>query len=204
MSHRPEIILASTSPRRSQLLAEAGIPFRILTVPVEEFHDEAMPLSQLTRLNAEMKARSVAEQAAHAIVIGADTLVSVENTALGKPADLNEAHRMLRRLSGRAHEVGTSVCLIHHATQRSVHFDVVTKVVFRELSDEAIHEYLSLIQPLDKAGGYAAQDHGDKIIDHFEGSLTNVVGLPMERLVAEIELFHAALAALKSTLIGDK
>ena len=191
-----EVILASTSPRRSQLLKEAGVAFRIVTVPVDEFHDEQMPLAQLTRLNAEMKARSVAEQHANCLVIGADTLVSVEGRALGKPATLEEAHAMIRSLAGRAHEVGTAVCMVHHETQRSLHFDVVTKVVFRELTDAQISEYLSLIEPLDKAGGYAAQDHGDMIIDHFEGSLSNVVGLPMERLLLELALFQEAVIRL--------
>ena len=170
--------------------------FRVFTVPVEEVHFEEMPLVQLTRLNAELKARSVAEEHPGAIVIGADTLVSVDGIALGKPATMDEAHQMLRRLAGRAHEVGTAVCLVHQATHRAVHFAVVTKVVFRALNDAQISEYLSLIHPLDKAGGYAAQDHGEMIIDHFEGSLTNVVGLPMERLLAELALFQEALRTL--------
>ncbi len=196
MNPPPELILSSTSPRRSQLLEEAAVSFRVVTVPVEEIHVEEMPLVQLTRLNAELKARSVAEAHPHAIVIGADTLVSVDGCALGKPATLAEAQAMIRKLSGRAHEVGTAVSLVHEATRRAVHFAVVTRVVFRELTDAEISTYLSLIHPLDKAGGYAAQDHGDMIIDHFEGSLSNVVGLPMERLLAELALFQEALALL--------
>jgi septum formation protein len=196
MTDPAELILASTSPRRSQLLEEAGMRFRVVTVPVEEIHVEEMPLVQLTRLNAELKARSVAEEHPQAIVIGADTLVSVDGCALGKPATQAEAQAMIRRLSGRTHEVGTAVCLVHEATRRAVHFVVVTRVVFRELTDAQISTYLSLIQPLDKAGGYAAQDHGDMIIDHFEGSLSNVVGLPMERLLAELAMFQDSLGLL--------
>lgn len=196
MSRPAELILASTSPRRSQLMGEAGLEFRVVTVPVEELHVEEMPLVQLTRLNAEMKARSVAAEHPQAIVIGADTLVSVDGCALGKPANFAEAQAMLRKLAGRAHEVGTAVCLVHEATHRAVHFAVVTRVVFRPLSDTQITEYLSLIHPLDKAGGYAAQDHGELIIDHFEGSLSNVVGLPMERLLVELALFQQALGEM--------
>jgi septum formation protein len=194
MNAPAQLILASTSPRRSQLLEEAAVGFRVITVPVEEVHVEEMPLVQLTRLNAELKARSVAAAYPQAIVIGADTLVSVDGMALGKPASLTEAHVMIRRLAGRAHEVGTAVCLVHEATHRAVHFVVVTRVVFRALTDSQIDTYLSLIHPLDKAGGYAAQDHGDMIIDHFEGSLSNVVGLPMERLLLELALFQEALS----------
>ena len=190
-----EIILASTSPRRRQLMDEAGLIFSVQTVPVDEHHDEAMPLHELTRQNAALKARSVAHLHPHAIVIGADTLVSIENRALGKPADLNEALAMLRSLSGRAHEVGTAVCLVHEASRRAVQFEVITQVIFRTLSDAEISRYLALIHPLDKAGGYAAQDHGEMIIDHIEGSLSNVVGLPMERLTQEIALFEQALEA---------
>ncbi len=191
-----EIILASTSPRRTELLTAAGIPFRVATVPVTEVHDEAMPLAVLTRLNAELKARSVASAFPDAIVIGADTLVSVDNCALGKPATLAEAHAMLRRLASRAHEVGTAVCLVHERSLRAVHFTVLTQVVFHPLTDAQIAHYLSLIQPLDKAGGYAAQDHGEMIIERFEGSLSNIVGLPMERLTEELALFQQALAGL--------
>lgn len=196
MNFSHEIVLASTSPRRSQLLAEAKVAFRIATVPVEEIHDVSMPLTRLTRLNAEIKARSVAEQYPRSIVLGADTLVSVDDAALGKPANVTEAHAMLRMLSGRSHQVGTSVCLVHHQSLRAVQFDVVTHVIFKRLSDDTIASYLSLIEPMDKAGGYAAQDHGDRIIDHMEGSLTNVVGLPMERLLVELECFEQALTAI--------
>ena len=193
-----ELVLASTSPRRQQLMKEADLEFTVFTVPVEEHHDERLPLAELTRQNAALKARSVAEVRPEALVIGADTLVSVEGVALGKPADLGAAHGMLRRLSGRAHQVGTAVCLVHAASRRAVQFEVVTEVVFRELSDAEIAHYLSLIEPLDKAGGYAAQDHGELIIEKFVGSLSNVVGLPMERLLVELELFQQAVGRVTS------
>lgn len=195
-SPTPELILASTSPRRRELLSEAGYQFRLLVVPVEEWHDETVSHQELTRSNAALKARSVAHQVPDAIVIGADTLVSVDGIALGKPADLAEATSMLRRLSGRAHEVGTAVCLVHAASRRSVSFEVVTEVVFKTVTEAEIAAYFSLMNPLDKAGGYAAQEHGEMIIDHFEGSLSNVVGLPMERLKIELGLFYQALEVL--------
>ena len=191
-----EIILASTSPRRRQLMEEAGLAFSVQTVPVDEHHDESLPLDALTRQNAALKARSVAVMHPNALVIGADTLVSIGNRALGKPADLHDALNMLRSLAGRAHEVGTAVCLVHEATRRAVQFEVITKVFFRALTDKEMLSYLKLIDPLDKAGGYAAQDHGEMIIERIEGSLSNVVGLPMERLTQEIALFQQALEAI--------
>lgn len=183
---KPALVLASTSPRRLDLMREAGLDFIVVPAGIEEVHDEAAPVAELTRLNAALKANWVAERHPDAWVIGADTLVSIGGVALGKPADLDEARSMLRRLAGRTHEVGTAVCLIHATNGQRREFLERTFVTFKPLGDEEISHYLTLINPLDKAGGYAAQEHGEVIIERVEGDYNNVVGLPMARLLEEL------------------
>ena len=187
----PALILASTSPRRLDLMREAGLNFIVVPAWIEEVHDEAMPVAELTRLNAALKADWVATRHPQAWVIGADTLVSIDGVALGKPADMAEAQRMLRRLSGRTHEVGTAVCLIQGANGQRREFVERTFVTFKSLSEAETAHYLTLIKPLDKAGGYAAQEHGEIIIERVEGDYSNVVGLPMARLLEELRSLGA-------------
>jgi len=115
-----------------------------------------------------------------AVVLGADTLVTIDDRVLGKPVDLDDAARILRLLSGRSHEVWTAVCLCHLARGKSHSFCAVSRVKFRELTDHDIQDYFAKVNPLDKAGAYAAQGHGEEIIQRIDGSYTNVVGLPME------------------------
>jgi len=180
------LVLASTSPRRFDLMTEAGLAFVVVPAEVEEFHDEAVPVAELTRQNAALKAAWVAERHPESWVIGADTLVSLDQQALGKPADLTEAKKMLSRLSGRTHTVGTAVCLIHLASGQRREFLEETQVTFKRLNVAEITHYLTLINPLDKAGSYAAQEHGEIILERVEGAYSNVVGLPMERLLEEL------------------
>jgi septum formation protein len=180
------LVLASTSPRRFDLMTEAGLRFRVVPAEVEEFHDEAVPVAELTRQNAALKAEWVAALHPEAWVIGADTLVSIDGQALGKPADLAEAARMLARLAGRTHVVGTAVCLIHGVSGQKREFLERTEVTFKPLTPDEIRHYLTLINPLDKAGSYAAQEHGEMIIEQVVGAYSNVVGLPMERLLKEL------------------
>ncbi len=194
-SPRP-LLLASASPRRAELLREVGITFTIQSASVTEVHHPGVGLIQLTRENAALKAWHVAELRPHALVLGADTLVSVDACALGKPADFAEARVMLHRLSGRTHEVCTAVCLACAEARRSVSFEVVTEVTFRPLSDEIITRYMDHCHPLDKAGAYGIQDQGEMIVSGLTGSWTNVMGLPMERLLVELRLFQAALDVL--------
>lgn len=168
-------------------MREAGLTFEVMASQVEEAHDERAPLDILTRANAVLKASWVADRRPGQWVIGADTLVAIDGQALGKPADSAEACRMLTMLSGRTHEVVTAVCLIHKDSGQRREFLETTRVTFLPLTPGEIDAYLQLINPLDKAGSYAAQEHGDKIIASVEGSWTNVVGLPMERLLEELE-----------------
>ena len=180
------LILASASPRRRDLMTEAGYDFEIIAANVDEVHEETATLHELTMANAVAKARHIARLHPDRLVIGADTLVAIDGCALTKPVDMAEARRMIDRLAGRTHEVCTSVALIAeaHAVQRC--FEVVTRVTFLPLTEPERDEYLTLINPLDKAGGYAAQEHGDRIISGVDGSWTNVVGLPMEALAREL------------------
>lgn len=123
------------------------------------------------------------------MVLGADTLVFLDRRILAKPGSAEEARQMLRALSGRTHQVVTGVSLLHLRAHRETLFAVSTDVRFRSLKEGEISRYLEAIDPLDKAGGYAIQDHGEWIVEEISGSFTNVVGLPLERVVAELVRF---------------
>jgi septum formation protein len=155
----------------------------------ELWHEHLSPL-EICQLNAHRKARMVAKRIPDALVLGADTLVFLDDEALGKPRDLADAQRMLARLQGRMHQVVTGISLIHLRTHRERLFAVSTDILFHSLDAAQIGDYLSLINPLDKAGAYAIQEHGDKIISHIYGSYSNVVGLPMEKLREELQLWR--------------
>ena len=171
------IILASASPRRSALLREAGPIFaemQILTSHVEEGGD---PLE-----NAMRKAEAVARMNPRAFVIGADTVIRFGGETIGKPADLDDAKRILAMLSGRTHDVATGVCVRCVEADILVRFEDITHVTFRTLTPGIIEKYVRDVNVLDKAGAYAIQEHGEDIIEKIDGSLTNVIGLPVERL----------------------
>ncbi len=182
----PSFILASGSPRRHELLEQLGARFQVETASMKELEDPNFTPRELCRANAFRKAQVVAMRHPAKLVIGADTLVHVDNETFGKPASLSVARRMLRRLSGRSHEVTTACCLVQWRPPRRVVFDETTLVRFAALSDRQIHNYLAAIDPLDKAGAYAIQEHGEWIVEALEGSFTNVVGLPVERLREEL------------------
>jgi len=177
-----QIILASASPRRSALLKEAGPIFasmQILTADVEEGDD---PLE-----NARRKAEAVAQKNPRALVIGADTVIRFEDMTIGKPADLEDAKRILAMLSGRTHDVATGVCVRCVEADILVRFEEITHVTFRTLTPGIIDRYVQDVNVLDKAGAYAIQEHGEDIIEKIDGSLTNVIGLPVERLKETFE-----------------
>ena len=174
------IILASSSPRRRRLMLEAGFNFEIKVSDAEEICDKFMIPWDLTVQNAQIKASPIAQNNQEKIVIGADTVVSLDNEIFGKPSDIEEAVKMLARLSGRTHIVTTGVCIIQK--EKNETFYVNTEVTFKPLSGKEISQYVKVINPLDKAGAYAAQDHGELIIEKYSGSFTNVVGLPMSEV----------------------
>ncbi|MEO6846415.1 MAG: Maf family protein [Chthoniobacterales bacterium] len=175
------LILASQSPRRRELLQAAGYSFVCHSPEVDEF-TEAATAAELVALNAKHKAMEVAAKFPDCIVLGADTLVVFEKKIFGKPTDRADAFRMLRQLSGVTHEVLTGVYVTHCDEKKSCQFEERSYVKFRDLRDSDIESYIDTIHPLDKAGAYAAQEDNGRIIECIEGSLTNVIGLPMERL----------------------
>jgi septum formation protein len=182
-------ILASHSPRRRELLAAAGFDFETVRAQVEERFDVDLTLRELTLLNAGRKAAAVAWLHPEAIVLAADTLVALNGEVIGKPIDLKHAAEILQRLSGRIHEVCSAVCISHFARARSVSFHEITRVRFHRLNKDKIDKYISKVNPLDKAGAYAAQGYGAEIIAQIDGSFTNVVGLPMEETVQALRKF---------------
>jgi septum formation protein len=173
-------ILASGSPRRRQLLTEAGYEFEVVLPSNDEVSHAWLTARELTLWNAAGKARLVSETSPAAVVLAADTLVTIDGDVLGKPVDMEDAVKILRRLTGRAHEVWTAVCICDAERNRSQSFHEISRVHFHPLEEGAIRSYLAKINPLDKAGAYAAQGHGKEIIQRIEGSYSNVVGLPME------------------------
>ena len=180
------MILASASPRRTELLRQLSLDFQIIPSVATEVFDEHLSPLELCQLNAHRKARVIAKKHPDALVLGADTLVFLEGDIMGKPADIAEARRMLGRLQGRAHQVVTGVSLIHLRALRERTFAASTDVTFHPLTPEQINVYLSKTNPLDKAGAYAIQEHGDTIVSEISGSFSNVVGLPIEMLKEEI------------------
>jgi septum formation protein len=183
--HKPEIILASASPRRELLLREMGLRFRIvLPTGVEEATGGAVP-DVLAMQNAQRKARAIAGRHSEALVIGADTIVVLAGAVFGKPRDMAAAETMLGQLAGRRHDVFTGVCVIDRT--REITFAERTGVWMRPLSREQIRDYFTKVNPLDKAGSYGAQEFGELILDRVEGSFSNVMGLPVERLRTTLE-----------------
>jgi septum formation protein len=183
----PPLILASASPRRAELLRHLDLDFQIIPGAAREVFDEYLSPLELCQLNAHRKVRVVAKKYPDALVLGADTLVFLKGEILGKPADIREARQMLGRLQGQTHQVVTGVSLIHLRALRERTFAASTDVTFRPLTLEQINDYLSKMNPLDKAGAYAIQEHGDTIVSEISGSFSNVVGLPMELLKEEIQ-----------------
>ena len=183
-------MLASSSPRRVALLSEGGFEFEIASPRVTEKFSTNLTLREVTLWNAIRKGMSIAQTRPDAVVLAADTLVALENQIIGKPADLSEAAQILRRLSGRTHQVCSAVAIYQQTLGKSAVFHESSRVSFRRLSDAMIQSYLAKVDTLDKAGAYAAQGSGAEIIAKIEGSFTNVVGLPMEKTVAELAKFR--------------
>lgn len=177
---QPRLILASASPRRRELLAEIGVKFEVVTAQVTEHEDPSTDPRVMVAHNAALKADWVAARHLDAWVLGADTTVFIDGHALNKPADAAEARAMLRRLSGRAHTVFTGIALRNVSQGARIDEGVASEVFMRPLDDALIEAYLAKVHTLDKAGGYGIQDHGELIVERFTGSLTNIIGLPVE------------------------
>jgi septum formation protein len=183
------LLLASNSPRRRELLSAAGFEFEAVAPEIPERIDIDLTVRELTALNAMRKGRAVARAYPDRIILSADTLVRLKDRVIGKPRDREHATEILRLLSGKEHEVCSAVFILHLVRARSAMFHEVSQVRFRGLSRRTIAQYLTKVDPLDKAGAYAAQGYGSEIIDAINGSYTNVVGLPMEKTTAMLADF---------------
>ncbi len=184
------LILASSSPRRADLLSQIGLTFEIYPSDIEEpsFNGSVTPASATQQL-ASMKAKSVAERYTEGVIIGADTLVAYKNELLGKPDNPEHARSILKKLSGKKHKVVTGVCLINVELSKEVTWNEVTKVHFRELNPMEIEEYVNCGEPLDKAGAYGIQGRGAAFVNRIEGCYFNVVGLPLASLIEQLSDF---------------
>lgn len=187
MTSAKQLILASGSPRRQELLSRAGYDFDVIPAEVAEWGADRFAFRKLCAANATLKAREVQAKHPDAVVLGADTLVGLQGSVLGKPRDIVEAVCMLERLSGRVHEVCTGVC-VRDGEEEHAFFEV-TWVQFQKFGEEVIKEYTQRVDVMDKAGAYAIQEHGEMLVEKVEGSYENVVGLPVARVAAELERF---------------
>ncbi|HKQ61450.1 MAG TPA: Maf family protein [Candidatus Polarisedimenticolaceae bacterium] len=186
MRRRTPLYLASASPRRLELLRQIGLAPRVCPVDVDETVRDGEPphelVLRLARLKAHAAGERLAPRSAAGVVLGADTEVVLDGAILGKPRDAADAERMLRRLRGRAHEVLTGVCLLRTDDRRSSGGVDRTRVLFRDYDERTLAAYAASPEPRDKAGGYAIQGRGALLGAGLEGSWSNVVGLPLERL----------------------
>lgn len=178
----PDLILASASPRRGMLLRQLGRRFRVVASDAPEVAPGHLAPHEICLANAAAKARAVAARFPGAWVLGADTEVALGTRVFGKPRHRREAAEFLRALSGRTHQVITGVCLMCRAEGWRRSFAETTQVTFHPLTDRQIAAYLREVDTLDKAGAYAVQESGESLIESIDGSLTNVVGLPLGRL----------------------
>jgi septum formation protein len=188
------LILASASPRRRDLLAACGLPFQIIPAAIDERPYPNEPADVYVRRLALAKAEAVAQYHPCAVVLGADTIVTIDRDLLGKPRDRDEAWQMVRRLSGNMHEVVTGVAVlsvdeIGGASTRCASEVVTSRVFLRQVTEVTIAWYLATGEPLDKAGAYAVQGMGGALVERIEGSYTNVVGLPLTETLALLRRF---------------
>jgi len=186
-------ILASASPRRTELLRDAGLPHRVVVAAVTEHEDPSTDPAKMVLHNARLKAVAVSRLHPDALVLGSDTTVALGDQALNKPADLAESRAMLRSLSGREHTVHTGVCLLCPSLGIDESHDVTAWVRFRALSEDDITRYQSLVNTLDKAGAYGIQQGREIIIDDYQRPISTIMGLPVEFVKARL----AALGILE-------
>jgi septum formation protein len=176
----PLLILASASPRRRELLAGLGVPFEVMPAEVVEHESPDSDPREMVRHNAALKAEWVAARRPEALVLGVDTTVFLDGVVLNKPRDVAAARAMLGRLSGCTHTVYTGLAVRRQRDRLAIDEGVASEVTFKSLDAAVIARYLSLVNPLDKAGAYAIQEETDLIIAGWRGSFTNIVGLPVE------------------------
>ena len=184
------IILASTSPRRKELLKKTGLQFEVVASNFEEDMNAAMDPCELAKWLSFGKAEAVARTRKNALVIAADTFIVLEGKLLGKPHTEARAKEMLKQLSGKVHLVITGFTIIDSEIGKSVSEAVQTKVFFKKLTAEDITRYVRSGEPLDKAGAYAIQGLGFALVEKIEGDYSNVVGFPVERVMTALKGFE--------------
>ena len=187
------LVLASASPRRAELMREAGYIFQVAHPPEDDPGKLGLelPPAQLAEFLSRMKARSVAPMFTDELIIGADTIATLDGRIFGKPADRADAGRILQAIAGTTHQVITGVTVIDSDSGRTLTRHDVTQVSMRPLSKDELEGYLESGAWRGKAGAYGIQDHGDKFVTEIEGSFSNVVGLPMELLDRMLAEFHS-------------
>ena len=183
---KKQIILASISPRRKQMMAHLGVPFLVIPSNYREVHQPNLKPAQLVKFLAEGKASAVVKKYPAAIVIGADTVVVHGGKIFGKPKSKAEAKKMLKNWSGGVHDVYTGVCVMDAQSGKKIIRSVRARIHFRNLNDGGIKNYIAHGEPMDKAGGYAVQGFGAGIIKKIEGDFTNTVGLPLDVVVSAL------------------
>jgi septum formation protein len=183
---RSPIILASSSPRRKELLSQAGVAFTIIVSGCDETPVPGESAREMVERLAIVKAAVVADQHPHAYVIGADTTVCIDGEVLGKPESFEEACSMLRKIQGRTHEVLGGIAIINRSQGLEKRWSHSTKVTMAPMSEEVIARYVRSGEPMDKAGSYAIQGLGLQFVDSVEGSYSNVVGLNISALMVEL------------------
>lgn len=184
-----KIILASSSPRRQELLEQLKIPFTVQVVPIDESVERHMPPELLVENLALRKARAVAGEVDSGLIIGSDTVVTLDNSIMGKPKDREEAIDMLKRLRGRVHEVYTGLALVDAGTGMSATAHECTSVHFRQAGLDELKVYVDTGEPMDKAGAYGIQGLGSIFVNEIRGCYFNVVGLPVAKLVEILAKF---------------
>ncbi len=182
-----QILLASTSPRRRELLELLGLQFQIVPPTCEETLSSHLSPSEQTRHLARDKAQSVASQNVENFVIGSDTVIEIEGKLLGKPEDMEEAKTMLRKLRGRVHQVHTGVALIRQASNIFIDFVETARVWIKPFEEGALKDYLMTEESLGKAGAYSIQGKGAQLIEKIEGDYPTIVGLPLWRTSKVLE-----------------
>lgn len=179
-----KIILASNSPRRKELLEQVGIEFEVMSSDVDEITDKTAPADVVMDLSR-IKAEAIARNNKGVVVLAADTVVAYNGQILGKPKDEADAFKMLKLLSGKAHQVFTGVTIVDEAGESNSFFES-TDVVMYENSDELIKKYIATGEPMDKAGAYGIQGKGAVLVKEIKGDYNNVVGLPLSRVCKEL------------------
>lgn len=177
-----QIILASASPRRKELLKQIGLTFRVVESNIEEVIETDIEPQELAEKLSLKKAEKIARTEKDALIIAADTLIVFQGKILGKPKDADDAYRTLAMLAGNIHTVITGLTVLDSSTGKLITKSVGTKVFMKEMNDEEIHRYIATGEPLDKAGAYGIQGKGALLIEKIEGDYFNVVGLPLFEL----------------------